>query len=107
MFECVRRGKSRDVISFGGRYDSLLEHFKEPAQQMPSRRVFGVGMSIAVECVVLDLERFTVTVHCTNAPQSAGEDGEEVRVSVVNEVNGEGQRGGAVIRLLDSGSTLS
>ncbi len=31
------------------RYDSLLDHFKEPAQQMRSRRVYGVSMSIAVE----------------------------------------------------------
>ena len=31
------------------RYDSLLDHFKEPAQQMQSRRAYGVGMSIAVE----------------------------------------------------------
>lgn len=49
MFECVRRGKQRDILAFGGRYDSLLEHFKEPAQHMPSRRVYGVGMSVAVE----------------------------------------------------------
>ena len=49
MFECVRRGKQREIVAFGGRYDSLLEHFKEPALQMPSRKVFGVGMSIAVE----------------------------------------------------------
>jgi translation initiation factor 2-alpha kinase 4 len=49
MFECVRRSKQREVVAFGGRYDSLLEHFKEPAQQSQSRRVFGVGMSIAVE----------------------------------------------------------
>lgn len=31
------------------RYDSLLEHFKQPAMHSQSRRVFGVGMSIAVE----------------------------------------------------------
>ena len=31
------------------RYDYLLEHFKEPAQQMQYRKVYGVGMSIAVE----------------------------------------------------------
>ncbi|ORX40873.1 kinase-like domain-containing protein [Kockovaella imperatae] len=49
MFECVRRGKQREVMAFGGRYDCLLEHFKEPAQQMQSRKVYGVGMSIAVD----------------------------------------------------------
>ncbi|KAK8850742.1 hypothetical protein IAR55_004662 [Kwoniella newhampshirensis] len=49
MFECVRRGKQRDVIAYGGRYDSLLEHFKQPAMHSQSRKVFGVGMSIAVD----------------------------------------------------------
>lgn len=44
MFECVRRGKHNEVLAFGGRYDSLLEHFKEPARQ--SRKVSGVGMSL-------------------------------------------------------------
>ncbi|OCF54570.1 PEK/GCN2 protein kinase [Kwoniella mangroviensis CBS 10435] len=49
MFECVRRGKQKEVIAFGGRYDSLLEHFKQPAMHSQSRRVFGVGMTIAVD----------------------------------------------------------
>nr|XP_019050908.1 PEK/GCN2 protein kinase [Kwoniella bestiolae CBS 10118]OCF29838.1 PEK/GCN2 protein kinase [Kwoniella bestiolae CBS 10118] len=49
MFECVRRGKQKEVVAFGGRYDSLLEHFKQPAMHSQSRRVFGVGMTIAVD----------------------------------------------------------
>ncbi|WRT70924.1 uncharacterized protein IL334_007923 [Kwoniella shivajii] len=49
MFECVRRGKQKEVIAYGGRYDSLLEHFKQPAMHSQSRRVFGVGMTIAVD----------------------------------------------------------
>lgn len=47
MFELVKRGKHGDVLAFGGRYDSLLEHFKEPARQ--SLKVYGAGMSIAVD----------------------------------------------------------
>ncbi|WVF67821.1 hypothetical protein IAT40_002582 [Kwoniella sp. CBS 6097] len=49
MFECVRRGKQKEVIAFGGRYDSLLEHFKQPGLHSQARRVFGVGMTIAVD----------------------------------------------------------
>nr|XP_019007722.1 PEK/GCN2 protein kinase [Kwoniella pini CBS 10737]OCF46503.1 PEK/GCN2 protein kinase [Kwoniella pini CBS 10737] len=49
MFECVRRGKQKEVVAYGGRYDSLLEHFKQPAMHSQSRRVFGVGMTIAVD----------------------------------------------------------
>ncbi|OCF45594.1 PEK/GCN2 protein kinase [Kwoniella heveanensis CBS 569] len=49
MFECVRRGKHKEVLAFGGRYDSLLEHFKQPGLHSQSRRVFGVGMTIAVD----------------------------------------------------------
>lgn len=45
MFELVRRGKQAEVIAFGGRYDSLMEHFKEPARQ--PRKVYGVGMSLS------------------------------------------------------------
>jgi translation initiation factor 2-alpha kinase 4 len=65
MFECVR-GKTKEVIAFGGRcvmqcrtelmrrrYDSLLEHFKQPSQSIQSRKVYGVGMSIAVEWAYL------------------------------------------------------
>jgi translation initiation factor 2-alpha kinase 4 len=44
IFECVRRGRGGDAVAFGGRYDSLLDHFKEPATQ--SRKVYGVGMSL-------------------------------------------------------------
>lgn len=43
IFQCVRKGKLGEVVAFGGRYDSLLDHFKEPARQ--SRKVYGVGMS--------------------------------------------------------------
>lgn len=32
------------------RTDSLLEHFKEPATQMQSRKVHGVGMTVSAEC---------------------------------------------------------
>jgi translation initiation factor 2-alpha kinase 4 len=32
LFEVVRRGKAtREVLAWGGRFDSLLEHFKDPA----------------------------------------------------------------------------
>ncbi|KAK4689653.1 eukaryotic translation initiation factor 2-alpha kinase 4, partial [Tremellales sp. Uapishka_1] len=49
MFQCVRRGKQRDVVAFGGRYDSLLDHFRDPARSLQSRKVYGVGLSIAVD----------------------------------------------------------
>lgn len=49
MFELVRRGKHGDVLAYGGRYDSLMEHFKEPARQ--SMKVYGAGMSIAVDAL--------------------------------------------------------
>ncbi|WVQ86282.1 hypothetical protein IAT38_008450 [Cryptococcus sp. DSM 104549] len=49
IFECVRKGKQREVIAYGGRYDSLLDHFKQPAMHSQSRRVFGVAMSVAVD----------------------------------------------------------
>lgn len=44
MFECVRRGRGDEAVAFGGRYDSLLDHFNQPAMQ--SRKVHGVGMSL-------------------------------------------------------------
>ncbi|ORY27989.1 hypothetical protein BCR39DRAFT_588886 [Naematelia encephala] len=60
MFECVRRTKQREIIAFGGRYDSLLEHFKQPAHQIQSRRVFGVGMSLAVDVLAKVVRRYEV-----------------------------------------------
>jgi hypothetical protein len=35
--------------SYHTRYDALLEHFKDPARMMQAKKVYGVGMSIAVE----------------------------------------------------------
>lgn len=60
MFECIRHGKSRDLLAYGGRYDTLLQHFKDPAKEMtvPTRQVYGVGMSLA-----LDLMASTVKVY--------------------------------------------
>ncbi|KAL7420933.1 eukaryotic translation initiation factor 2-alpha kinase [Cryptotrichosporon argae] len=49
MFEVVRRAKQKEIVAFGGRYDSLLEHFKEPAINLQPRKAYGVGMSIAVD----------------------------------------------------------
>ncbi|EAL17471.1 hypothetical protein CNBM1630 [Cryptococcus deneoformans B-3501A] len=58
MFECVRKGKQKDVVAYGGRYDSLLEHFKQPVMHSQSRRVFGVGMSIAVDQLARIVSRY-------------------------------------------------
>ncbi|OXG72558.1 eukaryotic translation initiation factor 2-alpha kinase [Cryptococcus neoformans Gb118] len=58
MFECVRKGKQKEVVAYGGRYDSLLEHFKQPAMHSQSRRVFGVGMSIAVDQLARTVSRY-------------------------------------------------
>ncbi|KIY32862.1 PEK/GCN2 protein kinase [Cryptococcus gattii E566] len=58
MFECVKKGKQKDVVAYGGRYDSLLEHFKQPAMHSQSRRVFGVGMSIAVDQLARIVSRY-------------------------------------------------
>ncbi len=49
FFETVRRGK-RDVIAAGGRYDSLLKHFRGPkGTSGPSRDLHAAGMSIAID----------------------------------------------------------
>ncbi|ODN77808.1 hypothetical protein L202_04931 [Cryptococcus amylolentus CBS 6039] len=58
MFECVRRGKQKEVVAYGGRYDSLLEHFKQPAIHSQTRRVYGVGMSIAVDQIARVVSRY-------------------------------------------------
>ncbi|WVR08793.1 hypothetical protein IAU60_005851 [Kwoniella sp. DSM 27419] len=58
MFECVKRSKQSEVIAFGGRYDSLLEHFKQPGLHSQSRKVFGVGMTIAVEQLAFTVSRY-------------------------------------------------
>ncbi|WVQ95416.1 hypothetical protein IAU59_002513 [Kwoniella sp. CBS 9459] len=58
MFECVKRGKHKEVIAFGGRYDSLLDHFKHPGLHSHSRRVFGVGMTIAVDQLARTVSKY-------------------------------------------------
>lgn len=45
MFECVRKGKQSEVVGYGGRHDSLLDHFKDPGTV--TRKVHGVNLSIA------------------------------------------------------------
>lgn len=45
MFECVRKGKQNEIVGYGGRHDSLLDHFKDPGTV--SRKVHGVNLSIA------------------------------------------------------------
>ncbi|BEI98202.1 hypothetical protein CcaverHIS631_0305010 [Cutaneotrichosporon cavernicola] len=45
MFECVRNSKHSEVLGYGGRHDSLLDHFKDPG--IISRPVHGVNLSIA------------------------------------------------------------
>jgi translation initiation factor 2-alpha kinase 4 len=45
MFECVRKTKHSEVLGYGGRHDSLLDHFKDP--QIHTRPVHGVNLSIA------------------------------------------------------------
>lgn len=63
MFECVRSGRRRDVLAYGGRsvsfycrtncdaegqrYDALLEHFDIARSYHTT--TYGVGMSISVE----------------------------------------------------------
>lgn len=45
MFECVRKSKHSEVLGYGGRHDSLLDHFKDPG--ILTRPVHGVNLSIA------------------------------------------------------------
>ncbi|KAI9637172.1 kinase-like domain-containing protein [Dioszegia hungarica] len=58
MFECVRRGKSRDILAYGGRYDTLLSHFKDPAKDFPARQVFGVGMSLSTDVLARTVKKY-------------------------------------------------
>nr|ODN99778.1 PEK/GCN2 protein kinase [Cryptococcus depauperatus CBS 7855] len=58
MFECVKKGKQKEMVAYGGRYDSLLEHFRQPVTQSQSQRVFGVGMSIAVDHLARVVSRY-------------------------------------------------
>jgi translation initiation factor 2-alpha kinase 4 len=47
-----RKAKSKSgsgVVAYGGRYDSLLEHFKQPGVEGTRREVYGVGVLLGVE----------------------------------------------------------
>ncbi|KAK5827528.1 hypothetical protein F5H01DRAFT_98323 [Linnemannia elongata] len=52
MFQAVDDAKRKNILAAGGRYDSLIQQFRHPVIGGPHRKVFAVGVNIAMQKII-------------------------------------------------------
>ncbi|KAG0372018.1 hypothetical protein BGX24_000851 [Mortierella sp. AD032] len=52
MFQAVDDAKRKNILAAGGRYDSLIQQFRHPVIGGPHRKVYAVGVNIAMQKII-------------------------------------------------------
>ncbi|KAG0224647.1 hypothetical protein BGW42_004971 [Actinomortierella wolfii] len=58
MFQAIQDAKRKDILAGGGRYDSLIQQFRHPVIGGPHRKVYAVGVNIAMQKIILGVSQF-------------------------------------------------
>ncbi|KAF9400248.1 hypothetical protein BGX21_004672 [Mortierella sp. AD011] len=58
MFQAVDNAKRKNILAAGGRYDSLIQHFRHPVIGGPHRKVFAVGVNLAMQKFVTAISQY-------------------------------------------------
>ncbi|KAF9969485.1 hypothetical protein BGZ73_008146 [Actinomortierella ambigua] len=58
MFQAINDAKRKDILAGGGRYDSLIQQFRHPVIGGPHRKVYAVGVNIAMQKIIVGVSQF-------------------------------------------------
>ncbi|KAF8983829.1 hypothetical protein BGZ46_009397 [Entomortierella lignicola] len=58
MFQAVDDAKRKNILAAGGRYDSLIQHFRHPVIGGPHRKIFAVGVNLAMQKFVTAISQY-------------------------------------------------
>lgn len=58
MFQAVHDAKRKDILAGGGRYDSLIQQFRHPVIGGPHRKVYAVGVNIAMQKIIMAISQY-------------------------------------------------
>ncbi|KAI9238231.1 MAG: anticodon binding domain of tRNAs-domain-containing protein, partial [Podila humilis] len=50
--------KRKDILAGGGRYDSLIQQFRHPVIGGPHRKVYAVGVNIAMQKIIMAISQY-------------------------------------------------
>ncbi|KAF9184078.1 hypothetical protein BGZ51_003580 [Haplosporangium sp. Z 767] len=58
MFQVVDDAKRKSILAAGGRYDSLIQQFRHPVIGGPHRKVYAVGVNVAMQKFVTAISQY-------------------------------------------------
>lgn len=58
IFQAVDDAKRKNILAAGGRYDSLIQQFRHPVIGGPHRKVFAVGVNLAMQKFVTAISQY-------------------------------------------------
>ncbi|KAF9911928.1 hypothetical protein EC991_001834 [Linnemannia zychae] len=58
MFQAVDDAKRKSILAAGGRYDSLIQQFRHPVIGGPHRKVYAVGVNIAMQKIIAVMSQY-------------------------------------------------
>ncbi|KAF9926747.1 hypothetical protein FBU30_003741 [Linnemannia zychae] len=58
MFQAVDDAKRKNILAAGGRYDSLIQQFRHPVIGGPHRKVYAVGVNIAMQKIIATMTQY-------------------------------------------------
>ncbi|KAG0308416.1 hypothetical protein BGZ98_008036 [Dissophora globulifera] len=75
IFQAVEDAKRKNILAAGGRYDSLIQQFRHPVIGGPHRKVFAVGVNLAMQKFISAIsqyqsERFRYFMAANNSNKS-------------------------------------
>ncbi|KAF8940243.1 hypothetical protein EDD21DRAFT_369155 [Dissophora ornata] len=58
MFQAVDDAKRKNILAAGGRYDSLIQQFRHPVIGGPHRKVYAVGVNLAMQKFISAMSQY-------------------------------------------------
>ncbi|KAI1316493.1 hypothetical protein EDD11_009906 [Mortierella claussenii] len=58
MFQAVDDAKRKNILAAGGRYDSLIQQFRHPVIGGPHRKVYAVGVNLAMQKFISAISQY-------------------------------------------------
>lgn len=58
MFQAVDDAKRKSILAAGGRYDSLIQQFRHPVIGGPHRKVYAVGVNVAMQKFITAISQY-------------------------------------------------
>ncbi|KAK9721901.1 eukaryotic translation initiation factor 2-alpha kinase [Basidiobolus ranarum] len=62
IFQATQESNQKEVIAGGGRYDALIENFQHPNSEKSLKKVYAVGVNIALQKIILSMSQYQTQI---------------------------------------------